>query len=216
MKLSVSVPNDLWRTVHTEGAGASETVQRALQCLAATDGVQGPLANAPGQANLDRYRDDFESAVERATHEIERMRENGYRFGLSLAIGLNGSDFDALDDPDAGAEIDEIVYWGYTGDLHDSDVFSAGLPAYVVGLIHDKDDDEGDHWPSETFGDEDHTRAGVGWEDSHPILSHTFTESLMAALRDVRDEAVRRLDVPRPHPDQEAFPFEVQEDGEEQ
>ena len=33
MKFSISVPDDLWREVHSDGAGPSDTVQRALAVL---------------------------------------------------------------------------------------------------------------------------------------------------------------------------------------
>jgi hypothetical protein len=200
MKMSVSVPDELWAAVHPDGARPSDTVQRGLQALAAaTASTQRPLAHAPDQANLDRYRSEFEWSVERSTEQIQTMRDGGYRLGLILAWGLEGSDFDNLDDDHAEGELQEIVSW--SGDYADGEVFSAEFCDHIRWVLSARTD-EGFIDPDmqrsiqEVLGDENHPQPGVRWGEelaSGPVLSDTFTNAVTAALLDVRAEAIRRL-----------------------
>jgi hypothetical protein len=58
------------------------------------------------------------------------MRDNGDRFGLMLAMGLEGSDFDNPYERDAEGEIQEIVRW--SGEFHDGEVFANEFCAFDV------------------------------------------------------------------------------------
>jgi hypothetical protein len=199
MKLSVSVPDDLWAQVHPEGAGPSETVQRGLRTLAEElRRAKRPLANAPDQANLDRYREAFDSAVETTTRTIQAALDNGYRLGLLLAPGLVASDFDALELPRAVAGLQTVVAsWGED----DGDVYSHEFTWSVTTALDNlKGPDSGAETRArlqEILGEEDAPGPGVRWrqegEEVLPELSDTFARGALAALRDVRDEATRRM-----------------------
>ena len=169
-----------------------------------------PLLTLPTRPTSTVTANWFDMAVDEATEKIQLMRDHGYRFGLILAWGLTGSDFDALDDPGVRGEIQEIVHWW---DQYSGDLFSDEFCQYVGMTLADlrKDGAVPRKELEEILGGEHHPQVGVRWEGSLPILSETFTDSLVAALLDVRDEAVRRLNVP-PSTDGEARIS----DGEEQ
>jgi len=199
MKLSVSVPDDLWAQVHAEGAGPSDTVQRGLRTLVEElRQARRPLANAPDQANLDRYRDTFDSAVETTTRTLHATLDNGYRLGLLLAPGLVGSDFDALEHPDAAAGLQDLVSsWGQDyGDVYSSE-FTASVNTVLENLCAAGADTETGALRQQILGDEVEPGAGVSWRhdggEPYPKLSDTFAQGAIAALLDVRDEAMRRM-----------------------
>lgn len=203
MKLSVSVPDDLWSQVHQADNGPSETVQRGLRSLLTElREADRPLANAPDQEHLDRYRPAFDVAVDAATRNVRDMLEAGYRLGLVLAPGMAGADFDVLDDPGtAGAVRTLIESWAqeyderFSGDFlgYAETVLNA---AYIDGTGSDAQTAE---TVRELLGGEEDPGVGVRWVQSPseglivPSLSTTFADGIVLALRDVRDEALRRL-----------------------
>jgi hypothetical protein len=115
MKLSISVPDDLWTSVSAKtGGGPSDTVQRALRVLAEVQrGEERPLAHAPDQSDLDQYLPSFEKAVDEAVYSILAAQRNGYRFGLLAATHLTGQDLDALVEADAWREFRAVVCLPY-------------------------------------------------------------------------------------------------------
>ena len=199
MKLSVSVPDDLWAQVHAEGAGPSDTVQRGLRTLAEElRRARRPLANAPDQTNLGRYRDTFDAAVETTTRTLKATLDNGYRFKLLLAPGLVGSDFDALEHPGAAAGLQEVVSsWGEDY----GDFYSGEFTSFVNGVLEKLDPADADAETrarlQQILGGEVDPGAGVRWRheggDLLPQLSDTFAQGSIAALQDVRDEAMRLM-----------------------
>ena len=203
MKLSVSVPDDLWSQVHQADNGPSETVQRGLRSLLTElREADRPLANAPDQEHLDRYRPAFDAAVDAATRNVRDVLEAGYRLGLLLAPGMVGADFDALDDPGIAGPVRTLIEsWGedddgrFTGDflgyvetvLNAAFIGGTGSDAQTAATVR------------ELLGGEDEPGVGVRWVKAPsddlllPSLSTTFADGIVLALRDVRDEALRRL-----------------------
>lgn len=222
MKFSISVPDDLWAKVHTDAAaGPSETVQTALRALADQRRAdEQPLSRAPDQANLDSYRTFFEEAVE-AARALNRLElDNGYRFGLLLGSDLTSKDFDALEDPGA---VDDVRWLaekygvGSKGLLshefrarfewlvfsHPSTESLLGTPYQNAPEYRGSVDEEARRQVvQKLLGDRDELAPGVTWftEDGRDELtfSETFAEGVIAALKDVRDEAIRRLRRPEP------------------
>lgn len=211
MKFSISVPDDLWTAVHPPAAGPSDTVQRGLRALLEQRRFEArPMANAPHQEDLERYSAAFEESVASAATSFTAALDNGYRFGLLIASGLDGVDFDDLDDPRANATLRSMVLaWGGTDDGH---IFSFEFAATIHHVLNQGYIEEGDKAVAVTlkqiFGEQDEggvSGVGVQWikcpEDSMlgpagevvPRLSETFAEGALAALRDVRDEALRRV-----------------------
>jgi hypothetical protein len=130
------------------------------------------------------------------------MRDGGYRFGLILANGLEGSDFDNLDDRGAEGEIQEIMRW--SGDYTDGEVFSQDFCDHIMWVLSALTNDnfvdpELRQEIQEVLGDEHNPRAGVRWGEelaSGPVQSDTFTDAVVAALLDVRAEAIRQVNTP--------------------
>ncbi len=155
------------------------------------------MAHAPVQNDLDRYRAAFEEAVHTVVDGVTSVLDRGYRFGLLLAPGLTDTDFETLDRRGARREIQELIKeWG----AHSGEGFSTrfasrveevlgwfdpAAPSELRELIHELLGDEGDE-------------EGVRWvsvgERTVPEVSDTFTDGILAALIDVRDEARRRAD----------------------
>ncbi len=203
MKLSISVPDDLWASVHTDTSqGPSDTVQRALRVLADQHrAAQRPLAHAPDQNDLDRYRPAFEKAVEAAETAFREMLNSGYQFGLLVAGGLTGSDFAVLDNPAVVAEIQAIILaWGFEAETEN---LSFEFCSFVGTTLSAWSDDESELQGTiqDLLGDDDGA-PGVQWQDGEsedgtaavfPAVNRTFADGIVRALRDVRDEAARRL-----------------------
>jgi hypothetical protein len=94
MKLSVSVPDDLWLEVSKvmSGLSPSHLIQEALRrWLAARSAPAGYSTEAPAEANeaLAALRKRF---VEKARQEFER----GYRDALATADALEWQDIELL------------------------------------------------------------------------------------------------------------------------
>lgn len=209
MKFSVSVPDDLWLSVHGEDpTGRSETVQKGLQLLAAEQRArQRPLANAPDQSALDRYAAAFEEAVGATVDSVAQVLDNGYRLGLLIAPAMTVSDFDALDVRGSATDVRKIfqtwegpnVYvlsWSFANGIHEmlQRAYKADGDKQLRSRLAELLGNEGD--PT------DESRSGVHWDqlgDEGPLLSDTYIVGVLSALRDVRDEALRRL---RPEPEE--------------
>ena len=202
MKVTVSVPDDLWVDASpADSNGPSDTVQRALHLLRdQLRAAQRPLANAPDQANLDRYRPIFDKAVATTAKSIETVLDNGYRFGLLLAPGLTPADFESIEEPDAGTEIKDLVFfWGEGG----HPTFSSEFAAHVAEVLDACDSNEDPDLRSlleEVLGGPENPSSGVVWTESPldedqvlPRLTDTYTDGVLAALKDVRDEATRQM-----------------------
>ncbi len=197
MKFTVSVPDDLWAEASPDdSSGPSDTVQRGLRALAdQLRASKRPLANAPDQSNLERYQPMFDEAVEITAKTVGAALDNGYRFGLLLAPGLTPVDFETIDVRGARSEIQEIVFhWGGDGVTDFSWEFATHVQQVLDAFNSDKDRDRRDLL-DDVLGTEDtDVWTGVLWTpEGVPRLSDTFADGVLAALRDVRDEATRRM-----------------------
>ena len=201
MKVTVSVPDDLWAEARPDdSSGPSDTVQRGLRALAdQLRASKRPLANAPDQSNLERYQPMFDQAVETTARSVGAVLDNGYRFGLLLAPGLTPADFEVIDRRGARTEIQEIVReWGEDGVSDFSREFAGHVSKVLDAFNSDKDRDRRDLL-EEVLGIEDtDVWTGVAWtqepgKGDQARLSDTFADGVLDALRDVRDEATRRM-----------------------
>lgn len=84
MKLSVSVPDDLWRKVAGPDDSPSEVVQAALTELARRRHPTGPSAYAPRAEVVEATKPAIKRAVQRLLDERRELREAGYRAGVEL------------------------------------------------------------------------------------------------------------------------------------
>src|SRR4051794_17763919 len=85
MKLSVSVPDELWSKVAGADASPSEVVQTALTEMASRRHPTGPYAYAPTPEVVASAKPQIEHAVQRLLGERRRLREAGYRVGVRIA-----------------------------------------------------------------------------------------------------------------------------------
>jgi hypothetical protein len=199
MKFSISVPDELWKTVDNDmGDGPSVIVQRALRALAAQQGAaSNPMAGAPGHSALDQYRPAFEEAVAGVAGRIEEVLESGYRFGMVIAPGLTMTDFDLLDDESVA--IEQMRYL-VNPDLIDriastEDLVSTSLRDRFATVSSSPDG-------KIALGTPEAPAPGVRWEEDeygeYPEISQMFARAMVAALRDVRDESLRRIQIRQP------------------
>lgn len=196
MKVTVSIPDNLWAEANPDdSSGPSDTVQRALRVFA-------DQLRAPDQSNLKRYQQMFNEAVETTAKSVGAVLDNGYRFGLLVAPGLTPADFETIDGRQARKRIQEVVLsaWGEWGESDFSTEFEHHVGWLLDSYNSDKDRDLRDLLRA-VLGDED-TMPGTGvvWapvpgggEGLFPRLSDTFADGALAGLRDVRDEATRRM-----------------------
>lgn len=216
MKFSVSVPDDLWAAVHTDASGPSDTVQRGLRALLDQQRAASvPMANAPDPALREQTRDRFEAAVSGATRAITAVQSVGYRFGLLIASGMTTSDFELIDSrpdrliadirqaltvPETWVSAQEISYEFREHVVEIMDVAwgdQSDVPAEKAPLREELD---------EVFGYENEPAPGIRWvpmsefEDNGkaekmmvPVFSDLYGDGILAALADVRDEAIRRI-----------------------
>ncbi len=121
MKLSVSVPDELWLNVSARGTvGPSEVVQRALRLLELSEKeAERPMARAPSSTDLASYAENFNSAADLAAMALHTAPDAGYRVGLELSHGLQPDDLAALDDPG----LEGIRYFLASGDDHAHTIF---------------------------------------------------------------------------------------------
>jgi hypothetical protein len=197
MKFSVSVPDDLWAAVHTDASGPSDTVQRGLRALLDQQRAASvPMANAPDPALREQTRDRFEAAV-------------------LIASGMTTSDFELIDSrpdrliadirqaltvPETWVSAQEISYEFREHVVEIMDVAwgdQSDVPAEKAPLREELD---------EVFGYENEPAPGIRWvpmsefEDNGkaekmmvPVFSDLYGDGILAALADVRDEAIRRI-----------------------
>jgi hypothetical protein len=89
MKLSISVPDDLWAAVRRPDESNSQVIQEALRALANAQAqvAKRPMPGAVGTC-YDPEDDEaavIEDALERLTSEARGLRTNGYQLGVDVA-----------------------------------------------------------------------------------------------------------------------------------
>jgi hypothetical protein len=212
MKLSISVPDELWTTVSAKtGSGPSDTVQLALRALAEVQRAEDrPLAHAPYPSDAATYLPYFEGAVNHAVKSILHVKDFGYQFGLRAGWGLSSEDIDALSDPGALKKFQAEVSLRSEDSAADRELpsespslFTNYFLGWLYALLHpdeveiiQEEFEEG--FDLEMFHRADRagrTVSGMRWNEdgSAATLSDTFAESAFEALIDIRDEAIRRL-----------------------
>lgn len=95
MKLSVSVPDDLWASVTKPGDSASEVVQEALRLLQERERPQRPFSRAPEDLS-DEVRSELSDAVARIRDLRIFQRRAGYQAGIALAAEGSLDDHDTF------------------------------------------------------------------------------------------------------------------------
>src|SRR5271170_2749397 len=83
MKLSVSVPDELWTRVAGQGSSPSEVVQTALATLASRRSNRLRFGGDPEVIKANQEL--LDQAVERLRIERKSLEEKGYRAGARLA-----------------------------------------------------------------------------------------------------------------------------------
>ncbi len=96
MKLSVSIPDDLWAAVFTEGASPSHLAQEAFRLLASKQerAATTSFPNAPAEVDLNEAEETRQALAE----ELKRLRRAGYEFGLKAVAHLPWSLLDQFSD----------------------------------------------------------------------------------------------------------------------
>jgi hypothetical protein len=173
MKLSVSVPDEMWEQALRPGESPSAVVQEGLKLLVATRGQ--PAQRALRRAGGSYYGSDDEGAVsyveevlEAVTMNAAAMRDGGYSVGVDVAKRIPWAQLENLRNE---AYIrSELVRWSRDGDCE--------LPEEVVQAVYD------------ALSDFDMLDSG------EPPTSPTLYDGVADALLDVYDAVRRRLAEP--------------------
>lgn len=211
MKMTVSVPDDLWAAVHDPAAGRSATVQLALQTLLERKREEEkPMARAPSSELRLELEEDFQRSVEGAARVIARARSQGYRMGVRFAAGMTLTDFEFLDaDPDRFVEeVRQVVVYGLPDSKAPGLVLSGELWLHIGELAENLElvPDDGDEMLVEIGETEDYgvryltdaELSAMGYVSrgegrNRPYLMPDFCDGMVAAFEDVRAEAIRRM-----------------------
>src|SRR5690348_2573508 len=90
MKLSASVPDQLWANVYRDGESTSSVVQEGLRLLAAQRLQPQYFPNAKGTEFDDEHaRQSLLEWVDGFVVEAQRLRRRGYQVGLEVAHALD-------------------------------------------------------------------------------------------------------------------------------
>lgn len=97
MKISISVPDDLWESVASPGASPSQTVQEALKQVARMRATSEERVSGASQRLLDQLTayDDADPLAElvEGAHDLQTK---GYAIGVELGKSLPWVDLEAL------------------------------------------------------------------------------------------------------------------------
>src|SRR4051812_27482544 len=87
MKLSVSVPDELWTDVVGDSESPSAVVQQALRLLSTRKEEQRGLSHAPSAGVVQELRasGELDAIVDEIARDARAMAEAGYRVGIRLA-----------------------------------------------------------------------------------------------------------------------------------
>jgi hypothetical protein len=85
MKLSISVPDELWSKVSGPNSSPSEVVQRALNEMAQRRQPGRPFAHAPDDQVIEECKSEIDLAIESLLSERRYYRGLGYKAGAMLA-----------------------------------------------------------------------------------------------------------------------------------
>lgn len=85
MKLSISVPDELWAEAAPAGSSPSEVVQQALSEMVSLRKPRSPWGRASEKGVVDECKESLDAAVHRLLSERKQLRRHGYRVGAVLA-----------------------------------------------------------------------------------------------------------------------------------
>jgi hypothetical protein len=85
MKLSISVPDDLWAEAAPADSSPSEVVQQALADMVSRRKPKSPWGRAPEPGVVEEYKESLDAVVHRLLSERKKLRSDGYRVGAVLA-----------------------------------------------------------------------------------------------------------------------------------
>jgi hypothetical protein len=170
MKLSISVPDDLWRDARLEDEPNSQTVQEALRMLADRRRAGAPELPGIGWP----YGEESEVVVEtldRLADEARALRDKGYTIGFELAQRLSWTLLEKL--PSDGSRLR-----GRLADAHLNMTDGDPLESAMFVTLG-------------TWGD------GIPElldDDGNPLDSPTLFSGMAQAIAEVREAVRRRLD----------------------
>jgi hypothetical protein len=186
MKVTASVPDDLWATVHGKGQRPSHTVQRGLQLLASElERSKEPFAQAPPDVDRDRLRAGREKLLAEA---LVRLRE-GYEWGISLASAMSWDSLDGLLDV-TGSQIVSLSQDGKQETVGPHDLEEILFDVAV-------NSENSYYWQFfEDIGEFWHDDASLATESGHGVLLHnqTFLKGAARALVDTYRAVIADLD----------------------
>ena len=112
MKMTVSVPDDLWLEATEPGESPSAAIQDALR-LRAGRSRSNPLADHP-----EILGDPQASArLDELVADVRRIREGGFRVGVDAGLTLGWEDLERQTEAGRGELTAEIRSW-FRGDFH--------------------------------------------------------------------------------------------------
>lgn len=110
MKISASVPDDLWARAQYLGDGPSEIVQEALRRCTREIPRRGAVPVSDLDPEAGRL---FEEAVAETRERLLEERRSGFRFGLTIAKGMTADDAELIANvPRAVDELRELIRLG--------------------------------------------------------------------------------------------------------
>ena len=170
MKLSVSVPDDLWEAVSGIDGSASQVVQESLRLLAERRRRDFPTI---GESH---YADDgdleLREAVDKLTAEAAALRGTGYSIGVELSMSLPWLTLDVL--PAGAALLRQLRAWqsGFDADPPVDDLPEDFRGALINLLIQSEE----------------------GLDDSENVVwLPTLFEGIVAGVEETHDAVRRRL-----------------------
>src|SRR5690349_7017807 len=96
MKLSVSIPDDLWLAVRRDDEANSQTIQEALRLLADRRRLGGDMLPGATGTAYEGEQDVVAAVLERLVSEAQDLRTRGYSAGFELAQRLRWAALERL------------------------------------------------------------------------------------------------------------------------
>jgi hypothetical protein len=179
MKLSISIPDDLWLKVHRPGEPNSQTVQEALRMLAETRNPSSSalvsLAGTAYDGSDPATVQTLEQGLAQLAKEAADVQRIGYTVGLEAAVMAPWSDIERLASghPQLDTQLYEVI-------------FEAGEVGEAVrGALEQWGDQVDFIWDADA---------------EEYVFSPTFFHGLARAFIEVRTEIHRRLNAAKNAP----------------
>ena len=176
MKLSASVPDELWAAAAPGETSTSQVVQQALEALVEhrkASAQRVSAAEARHRAGYDVDSDDEPDVLARLETEARHLQRVGYMIGVDLADRLGWL---ALENLPLNLLARNLLAWA-GGDLEDLGGILGDSYANITDTLHSLMHEYGD---------------GIN-EDGEPITSLVLYEAVVAGMDDVRTAIMDRL-----------------------